>query len=139
MGFAIDWMSLAPFLPRLIRGEHRLKHRRRADSLAQISKLPVVNQRHPSSRLQATLEERSLPDDSAASAFEEGDLVVVLRLRMEGHRRILIVDDGNAPVQTDVSDSREILEFVLPADSAGPLGYQAAREAIVRAFLGGAH
>jgi len=96
-----------------------------------------VNPRHPSSRLQATLEERSLPDDSAASAFEEGDLVVVLRLRVEGGRRVLIVDDGNAPVQTDVSDSREILEFVLPPDSAGPPGYRNAREAIVRAFLGG--
>ncbi|MGC9992361.1 MAG: hypothetical protein ABSD52_08215 [Candidatus Cybelea sp.] len=98
-----------------------------------------MNPRYPAGRLQATLEERSLPDDSAASAFEEGDLVVVLRLRTEGGRRILIVDDGNGPVQTDVSDSRETLEFVLPSDSVAPSGYLAARGAIVRAFLGGMH
>jgi hypothetical protein len=98
-----------------------------------------VNPRHPSGCLQVTLEERSLPDDSAASAFEEGDLIVVLRLRIEGGRRILIVDDGNGPVQTDVSDSRETLEFVLPPHLAAPPGYLAARKAIIRAFLGGTH
>jgi hypothetical protein len=98
-----------------------------------------VNPRHPAGRLQATLEERSLPDDSAASAFEEGDLVVVLRLRVKGGRRILIVDDGKGPVQTDVSDSRETLELVLPLHLAAPPGYLAARDLIVRAFLGGTH
>ena len=95
-----------------------------------------MSTRHPSNQLQATLEERSLPDDSAASAFLEGDLVVVLRIRIVGGHRTLIVDDGNGPVQTDVSDSREILEFVLPPHLAGPPGYPAARDVIVRAFLG---
>jgi hypothetical protein len=97
-----------------------------------------VNPRHPLVRLQATLEERSLPDDSAASAFEEGDLVVVLRLRVEDGRRIVIVDDGMGPVKTVVSHSREALEFVLPPHSeAETVGYEVARDAIVRAFIDG--
>ena len=132
-------MFAGPVPPlRLIGGRPVKAHQRCAESHGHIPKVRAVNPRHPPSRLQATLEERSLPDDSAASVFEEGDLVVVLRLRIEGGRRVLIVDDGNAPVQTDVSDSLEILEFVLPLDSAGPPGYQSARDVIMRAFLGGA-
>ena len=97
-----------------------------------------MNPHHPPSRLLATLEERSLPDDLASSAFEEGDLVVVIRLRVEGSHRTLIVDDGKGPVKTVVSGSREVLESVLPPRSeAGTIGYEPARRAIVRAFLEG--
>jgi len=82
-------------------------------------------------RLAALCEERSAPDDIAVSAFEEGERVVVLRLRREGCL-VLIVDDGKGPVFVDDVNSL-IARFILPRrpEDEAP-GYAQARERILR-------
>lgn len=86
-------------------------------------------------RVQTLLEERSAPDDVARAAYQEANLVVVLRLRLERGRRVFIVDDGTEQVETEVLDYAEVLDYILPPHTeAETVGYEAARDAIVRAF-----
>lgn len=89
----------------------------------------------PAERLKSVLSERSRSDDAATAVFQEGDLIVVLRLRRESRDRILIIDDGRGPVRVGPLHSLKELEQVLPRRSEDDqVGYDYARRLIHRAF-----
>lgn len=85
--------------------------------------------------LKFVLGERSLSDDAASAVFQERDLAVVLRLRRENGRRILIVDDGKGDVRVTFLRSLKDLEQILPsASESDQIGYEYARRVICRAL-----
>lgn len=87
--------------------------------------------------LERTLRERTEHDDDiAASVFVERDLLVVLRLRFEGGRRVLIVDNGRCAVQVEHLATPASLEHLAHNGGTKLTGYEFARAVIARAFQG---
>lgn len=86
-------------------------------------------------RLVDVLCERKAPDDLVAAVFEERDLIVVLRLRIDNGRKVLIVNDGaGEPIAAPLHTVRDLSRILPPHGEPEQVGYEFARAVIARAL-----